>query len=424
MNSPPNSIPRQSNYSTTSDSSKLRNDGPHPPKPSDIDDARPVSRHLMAPPSPSSSNISPLAVGSAHEAELIRSIEDGDRETDDLDETRSLTESIRQHIMDGNLRYHSYRQGRYLFPNDEAEQDREELKHNLTVYLCDGKLFFAPIEPLLEKGAEVLDLGTGIGKWCIDLADNYPKSQFHGMDLSPIQPDWVPENAIFFVDDIEHEAGWTYPEETFDYIHVRHVVHSLKDRELVWDRIWKYGAQEPPSSTRLISSRHLKPGGYVEVQEFQHIAACDDDSCDGPYAWRDFCRYLKDGMAALGSDIEGIIQVERELYEAGFEDITTKNYKCPVGPWAKKARLQECGHVMRDIVMWGLVGLARRPFRDGLGWTLIQIEMFLVEVRKALMEEVNGLPKYHTYFPYTNMYARKLLKPAEAERVNHETEPL
>jgi hypothetical protein len=70
--------------------------------------------------------------------------------------------------MDGNLRYHSYRQGRYLFPNDEAEQDREELKHNLTVYLCDGKLFFAPIEDLLEKGAEVLDLGTGIGKWCID----------------------------------------------------------------------------------------------------------------------------------------------------------------------------------------------------------------------------------------------------------------
>jgi hypothetical protein len=122
----------------------------------------------MIPPSPSSSNISPLAVSSTHEAELIRSIEDGDRATDDLDETRSLTESIRQHIMDGNLRYHSYRQGRYLFPNDEAEQDREELKHNLTVYLCDGKLFFAPIEDLLEKGAEVLDLGTGIGKWCID----------------------------------------------------------------------------------------------------------------------------------------------------------------------------------------------------------------------------------------------------------------
>jgi hypothetical protein len=63
---------------------------------------------------------------------------------------------------------HSYHAGKYLFPNDEAEQDREELKHNLTVYLCDDRLFFAPIEQLLEQGAEVLDLGTGIGKWCID----------------------------------------------------------------------------------------------------------------------------------------------------------------------------------------------------------------------------------------------------------------
>ncbi|KAF5000744.1 hypothetical protein FGRMN_1512 [Fusarium graminum] len=396
MNSPPNSIPRQSHHSPNPDSSKSQNDE-QSTKPSNINDPGPVSRPHMAPPSPSSSHVSPLTVGSTREADLIRSIEDGDHAPNDLDETRSLTDSIRQHIMDGNLRYHSYRQGRYPFPNDEAEQDREELKHNLTVYLCEGNLFFAPIGDLLKKGAEVLDLGTGIGKWCIDLADNYPNSQFHGMDLSPIQPDWVPENAIFFVDDIEHEAGWTYPEDTFDYIHLRHVVNSLRDRELVWDRIWK----------------HLKPGGYVEIQEFQYVPACDDDSCDGPYALRDFARYLEDGMAALGSEYQGVLHVERELHEAGFVDVTTKNYKCPIGPWAKKQRLQECGHVMRDAIMWGLVGLTRRPYRDGLGWTSLQIEMFLIEVRKALMEDVNGLPRYHSYFPYINLCARKPLDPAK-----------
>ncbi|CAG1986408.1 unnamed protein product [Fusarium graminearum] len=350
----------------------------------------------MVPPSPDSSIVSPLTVGSTHEAAVIQSIERGEYATDDLDETRSLTDSIRQHIVDGGLRYHSYKQGKYLFPNDEVEQDREELKHNLTVYLCEDRLFFAPIDRVLEKSAEVLDLGTGIGRWCIDLADNYPNTQFHGMDLSPIQPDWVPENALFFVDDIEHEAGWTYNADSFDYIHIRHTLHSIKDREQLWDRIWK----------------HLKPGGYVEVQEFLFVAASDDNSCDGPYAWRDWCRYLKEGMAALGSDIHGINYVHGELAQAGFENITTKSYKCPVGPWAKKQRLQECGHVMRDVIMWGLVGLSRRPFRDGLGWTLIQIEMFLVEVRKCLMEEVNGLPRYHTYFPYYNIHARKPLNPS------------
>ncbi|KAF5621908.1 methyltransferase [Fusarium sp. NRRL 52700] len=381
MNSPPNSFSRQSDDSPSSK-----------PGNSAGKDKHLVSRQ-MVPPSPASSTTSPLAVGSAHEAALIQSIERGDYATDD-DETRSLTDSIRQHIVEGGLRYHSYHAGKYLFPNDEAEQDREELKHNLTVYLCDDRLFFAPIEQLLEKGpAEVLDLGTGIGKWCIDLADMYPNSQFHGMDLSPIQPDWVPENAIFVVDDIEHEAGWTYGDESFDYIHIRHTVHSIKDRELLWERIWK----------------HLKPGGYVEIQEFNYIAACDDDSCDGPYAWRDYCNYLHQGMLALGTDLHGITHVEHELQATGFENITTKAYKCPIGPWAKKKRLRECGHVLRDVVMLSLHGLSRKPLRDGLGWTLLQIEMFLIEVRKSLTLEVNGLPKFHTYFPYYNIHARKPL---------------
>lgn len=65
----------------------------------------------MVPPSPASSVVSPLAVGSAHEAAVIQSIERGEYAADDLDETRSLTDSIREHIVDGGLRYHSYKSG-------------------------------------------------------------------------------------------------------------------------------------------------------------------------------------------------------------------------------------------------------------------------------------------------------------------------
>jgi hypothetical protein len=72
------------------------------------------------------------------------------------------------------------------------------------------------------------------------VADVYPQSKFDGMDLSPIQPDWVPENVIFVVDDIEHESGWTYPPNKFDYIHIRHTIHSIKDRPQMWRRIFKY----------------------------------------------------------------------------------------------------------------------------------------------------------------------------------------
>ena len=177
-----------------------------------------------------------------------------------------------------------------------------------------------------------------------------------------------------------------------------------------------YMSSLPPKRNFSVSYRakllrsHLKPGGYVEVQEFQYVAACDDDSCDRPYAWRDFLTYLEAGLAALGSELNGIQAVEEELLAVGFGDLRYQDLKCPVGPWPKKLRLQECGHMLRDVIMWGLVGLARRPFRDGLGWTNVQIEMFLVNVRKDLSREgANGLPAFHSYFPFRSIFGRKPL---------------
>ncbi|KAM4062786.1 methyltransferase [Hirsutella rhossiliensis] len=341
-------------------------------------------------PSSPSSSADDIDVATVEDAAIIQSIEQGHYADVDQD-TYSLTDSIRQHVVDGHLRYHAYHAGMYNFPNDETEQYRDDLKHSLTIHLCDGNYFYAPCHERLERGAHVLDLGTGTGKWCMEMADFYPKSRFHGMDLSPIQPDWVPENVEFFVDDIEHENGWTYAENSFDYIHVRHTIHSIKDRPQMWKRIY----------------HHLKPGGYVEVQEFHYVSACDDGSCDGPYAWRDFLKYLEAGLAALGSQLNSVQYAEDELLAAGFTDLRYQDLKCPVGPWPKKLRLQECGHILRDVIMWGLVGLSKRPFRDGLGWTDLQIEMFLVNVRKDLSRQVGSLPRFHSYFPFRSISGRK-----------------
>lgn len=115
--------------------------------------------HRLGPPSPSSTG-SAIAVGTVSDAVLIQSIENGEfNGQGGDDDTRSLTESIRQHIVDGGLRYHAYHAGKYCFPNDETEQYRDDLKHNLTIYLSDGEFFFAPVHRALDGGAEVLDLG-------------------------------------------------------------------------------------------------------------------------------------------------------------------------------------------------------------------------------------------------------------------------
>ena len=106
---------------------------------------------------------SAIAVASPDEAALTQKGPQGSSEAGEsggeYDETRSLTDSIRQHITEGGLRYHAYHDGKYAFPNDETEQYRDDLKHNLTVYLCDGNLFYAPVEEILRSGACVLDLG-------------------------------------------------------------------------------------------------------------------------------------------------------------------------------------------------------------------------------------------------------------------------
>lgn len=71
----------------------------------------------------------------------------------------SMTSSIRQHVYEGGLRYHAFQDGRYAFPNDDVEQNRDDMKHTMTLLLCKGKHFYAPIEKVLKKGGKVLDLG-------------------------------------------------------------------------------------------------------------------------------------------------------------------------------------------------------------------------------------------------------------------------
>lgn len=53
-----------------------------------------------------------------------------------------------------------------------------------------------------------------------------PSAKVTGIDLSPIQPVWLPPNVEFIVDDIEEE--WTDC-CNFDYVHSRVVFACLKD---------------------------------------------------------------------------------------------------------------------------------------------------------------------------------------------------
>lgn len=78
--------------------------------------------------------------------------------------TTSISSSVRDYTFEANRRYHKFEEGRYLIPNDDPEQEREDMKHAMITHLCDGKLHFAP----LDNPQTILDLGTGTGIWAID----------------------------------------------------------------------------------------------------------------------------------------------------------------------------------------------------------------------------------------------------------------
>ncbi|GKT51224.1 secondary metabolism regulator LAE1 [Colletotrichum spaethianum] len=134
----------------------------------------------------------------------------------------SLASGVRDYDFENRRRYHKYKEGQYHFPNDDVEQEREDMKHAMVVHLCSGKLHSAP----LENPQKILDVGTGTGIWAIDMGDEYPEADVIGTDLSPIQPDFVPPNVQFFVDDAEVE--WVYPDNSFDYVHLRNMAPSIK----------------------------------------------------------------------------------------------------------------------------------------------------------------------------------------------------
>ena len=82
-------------------------------------------------------------------------------------------------------------------------------------------------------------------RWLIRSAvgDEYPDADILGIDLSPIQPQWVPPNVRFIVDDAE--AEWMFSEDSLDYVHIRHMTSAIKDWPALLSRAYRYLASSP-----------------------------------------------------------------------------------------------------------------------------------------------------------------------------------
>ncbi|KAK1479787.1 methyltransferase domain-containing protein [Colletotrichum tamarilloi] len=85
--------------------------------------------------------------------------------------------------------------------NDASTMDDRILgsTHTVMVKIIGNTLFLAPFDE--TKTHRILDIGTGTG--ATEMGDFFPNAEVTGIDLSPIQPSWVPPNVKVEVDDVE-----------------------------------------------------------------------------------------------------------------------------------------------------------------------------------------------------------------------------
>lgn len=292
----------------------------------------------------------------------------------------SLTSSVHEHVWEFGRRYHMFRYGRYPIPNDDDEYKRESLMHIIVKELLGGKLLQAPIG---DHPQRIIDLGTGFGEWAIEAGERFPSARVTGVDLSPIQPVWIPANVDFLVDDVEDE--WVHADD-FDLVRLGFLGCVIKDREKLVRNIY----------------RNLKPGGWTEWADpcprARHVdgAPADDHPLNRFY---DVCGAVL--QSRYGFDIMYVERLAALLRAEGFVHVQQRVYHVPIGQWPAPARQRMVGRYFQEVMMDFVVAIAARPLVEG-GMDRAEADELVGSVRAAMEDRA-----IRAYFPIYFVWAQK-----------------
>jgi len=141
----------------------------------------------------------------------------------------------------------------YMLPFDLEEHNRLDFQHYMLRAALRGN-YAAPI----GQPRDVLDVGTGTGRWAIEMAELFPRANVIGLDVNPPGIDSPaggagvrPPNYTFVQGNVLERLP--FPDYSFDFVHMRALTAAIPH-----DR-WPYVVGE------LI--RVARPGGWVESLE-------------------------------------------------------------------------------------------------------------------------------------------------------------
>ena len=199
----------------------------------------------------------------------------------------------------------------------------------------------------------------------MDFANMHPETHIIALDLSPIQPTYVPENLHFEVDDVEED--WHFG-RTFDYIHVRGMDGAIAD----WPRLLKQAYD------------NLSPGGWIEIFDNEAQWLTDDGSLPDTSAYHQYLELLHEAAASFGKPLNVSPTYRELLGNAGFTKITDDKRKVPLSPWHSNPKMIELGHYMQMGMREALEPYVLATATRTSDWNYTQVQVLLAAVRQDL----------------------------------------
>ncbi|KAJ0319121.1 hypothetical protein COL5a_010335 [Colletotrichum fioriniae] len=186
----------------------------------------------------------------------------------------------------------------------------------------------------------------------------------------------VPPNVKFEIDDVE--SDWI-GDRKYDFIFCRYMIGSIADYPKLIKNVYD----------------NLNPGGWAEFSDMSGKYYSPDGTLKKEHAtfkWNDM---LMDTIASMGREARPGPQLEGWVREAAnFQNITHRKFILPIGPWPKDPHYRELGLVNLTQILEGLDGFSMRAFCGVLGWTKVEAEVLLAQVRK----ELKAVHTFHAQF--------------------------
>ena len=210
--------------------------------------------------------------------------------------------------------------------NSSPEHARLERQARLFSAMMAHRVIHAPLH---TKSVErVLDVGCGTGFVTKTLAEQFPKAQAYGIDLSPVpQIRQYPGNVTFFQGNIvtQPPTAWTPAGEK----------SGLEAKEglfdLCYNRLVLVHQVDPVAFTKK-EFQLLKPNGYIECCDIAGPILTENDQ---PYSDQDWRVRLVGALTAAGRFSHAGEQAGETAAEwlrsSGFVDIRVQEYRLPLG---------------------------------------------------------------------------------------------